>query len=127
SAGVIEAERSIGAFRKVAETHGAELRWGEQVTSWDSRDGVAVVRTDDRELRARRLVIAGGSWMGTLVPDLASFLEVWRILTLTVAPGQPVGMPPSLTAFAVDRDEGLTFCIPDADGNGVKMGVDAGA
>ena len=36
-------------------------------------------------------------------------------------------MPPSLGAFSVDRAEGLVFGIPDADGNGVKVGVDAGA
>jgi len=127
SAGILEAERSLGAFRDVAQSRGADLRWGVVVESWETRDGIAVIRTDGGELRARRLVIAAGSWMGTLVPELAPFLEVWRILTLTVSPGQPIGMPPSLGAFSVDRDEGLTFCLPDAAGNGVKMGVDAGA
>lgn len=126
SAGVLEAERALGVMRSLAVANGAELRWGTRVNGWETRDGGVLLSTGDGELRARRLVIAGGSWMADLVPEIAEFLEVWRILTLTVEPGQQVGMPPSLGAFSVDRDEGLMFCIPDADGNGVKVGVDAG-
>lgn len=127
SAGVLEASRALEALQRSGAAHGAELRWGVQAHGWEPvRDGV-VLRTDAGDLRARRLVIAGGSWMGALVPELAPLLEVWRILTLTVAPGQAIGMPPSLGAFSVDRPEGLAFGIPDADGNGVKLGVDAGA
>lgn len=126
SAGVLEASRALTALQQSATAHGAELRWGVRAEGWERiPDGVAL-RTDAGELRARRIVIAGGSWMGALVPDLAPLLEVWRILTLTVAPGQSIGMPPALGAFSVDRPEGLAFGIPDADGNGVKLGVDAG-
>ncbi|MGP6170066.1 FAD-dependent oxidoreductase [Microbacterium sp. A204] len=127
TAGVIEAERALRAFQNSASSHGADLRWGVRVDGWETDARSVVVRTDTGLLRARRLVIAGGSWMSTLVPELADLLEVWRILTLTVAPGQEVGVPPSLGAFSVDRDAGLTFGIPDVDGNGVKVGVDAGA
>jgi sarcosine oxidase len=59
------------------------------------------------------------------VPQLAPLLEVWRILTVTVPPGQVRGRPPGLGAFSVDAEGGLVFGIPDADGNGVKLGVDA--
>ncbi|SHK96964.1 sarcosine oxidase [Pseudonocardia thermophila] len=126
AAGVIEAERALGAFRAVAAEEGAQLRWGVQVHSWRAADGGVVVDTDDGVLRARRLVLAGGPWMSALVPELAPLLEVWRILTLTAAPGQEAGSPPLLGAFSVDRPEGLVFGIPDADANGVKIGVDAG-
>ncbi|WP_345801639.1 N-methyl-L-tryptophan oxidase [Microbacterium sp. AZCO] len=127
SAGVIEASRALTALQRSASAHGAELRWGVRAEGWESIQGGVLVRTDAGDLRARTLVIAGGSWMGALVPELAPLLEVWRILTLTVAAGQAVGQPPSLGAFSVDRSEGLVFGIPDADGNGVKLGVDAGA
>ncbi len=126
SAGVLEAERSLAALRRLAEGAGAELRDGERVLGWDSvADGVEV-RTDRGVVRARRLVVAGGAFAARLLTAVADLLEVWRILTVTVRAGQPAGLPPALGAFSVDRPEGLVFGIPDADGNGVKLGVDAG-
>lgn len=127
SAGVLEASRAVAVLQQSAAAHGADLRWGVQAVGWERAPDGVMLRTDAGDLRARRLVIAGGSWMGSLVPELAPLLEVWRILTATVTPGQLIGMPPSLGSFSVDRPEGLAFGIPDADGNGVKLGVDAGA
>ncbi|HEX7942248.1 MAG TPA: FAD-dependent oxidoreductase, partial [Gemmatimonadaceae bacterium] len=126
AAGVIEASDALTALHRSAEAHGADLRWGTRALEWQQVPTGVVLRTDAGEIRARRLVLAGGGWMGALVPDLAPLLEVWRILTLTVASGQALGAPPSLGAFSVDRPEGLVFGIPDAAGNGVKLGVDAG-
>lgn len=126
SAGVLEAERSLAALRRLAEGAGAELRDGERVLGWDSVAGGVDVRTDRGIVRARRLVVAGGAFAARLLPPVADLLEVWRILTVTVRAGQPAGLPPALGAFSVDRPEGLVFGIPDADGNGVKLGVDAG-
>ncbi|WP_162893136.1 N-methyl-L-tryptophan oxidase [Microbacterium halotolerans] len=126
SAGVIEAEQAMAAFHGVAAERGADVRWNTVVDGWDSTgDGVSV-RTDAGDLRARRLIVAGGSWMGGLVPELAPLLEVWRILTLTVPADQPIGEPPNLGAFSVDHPDGLVFGVPDAAGNGVKLGIDAG-
>lgn len=125
-AGVVEAERALRVLRDTATSGGADLRFGTQVLGWDTTaDGVAVT-TSTGVIRADRLIVTAGSWIDRLVPQVAGLFEVWRILTLTVRAGQPVGMPPSLGAFSVDRPEGLVFGIPDADGNGVKIGVDAG-
>ena len=126
AAGVLEAERALRALRRLAEAAGADLRDGERVLGWEPVSDGVEVRTDQGVVRAARLVVAGGSWAGRLLPQLANLLEVWRILTVTVRAGQPAGSPPSLGAFSVDRPEGLVFGIPDADGNGVKLGVDAG-
>lgn len=126
SAGVVEAERALVALREAAVDHGAELHYGGAVLGWESSAAGVAVETEAGTVHARRAVVAGGAWSARLLPGLAPLLEVWRILTLTVAPGQPVGRPPSLGAFSVDRPEGLVFGIPDADGNGVKIGVDVG-
>lgn len=126
SAGVLEASAAVEALQASAAGHGAELSFGERVDGWDADgDGVAV-QTADRQIRARRLVVAAGPWAGRALPTLAPLLEVWRILTLTVAAGQSVAMPPQLGAFSVDRPEGLVFGIPDAAANGFKLGIDAG-
>ena len=126
SAGVLEAERALTALRGLAEAAGATLRDNERVLGWDTGAEGVEVRTDRGVVRAARLVIAGGSWVGSLLPQLSDLLEVWRILTLTVRAGQSAGTPPALGAFSVERAEGLVCGIPDADGNGVKLGVDAG-
>jgi monomeric sarcosine oxidase len=126
AAGVIEAARALAALRGAATAHGAELRHGVHVRGWEPTATGVRVATDEGVLSATHLVIAAGSWSGALVPSLAPWLDVWRILTVTVPPGQRAGMPPSLGAFSVDRPEGLVFGLPDACGNGVKLGVDAG-
>ncbi|MEU6642555.1 N-methyl-L-tryptophan oxidase [Saccharomonospora sp. NPDC046836] len=125
-AGVIEASRALGALRRAAVTHGADLRHGIRVRGWESTTKGVRVTTDAGVLTAARLVVAVGSWAAAVLPSLAPLLDVWRILTLTVRAHQPAGLPPRLGAFSVDRPEGLVFGIPDADGNGVKLGVDAG-
>ncbi|WP_157987858.1 N-methyl-L-tryptophan oxidase [Jiangella endophytica] len=126
AAGVLEAAQAIAALRRAAVARGADLRHGVHVRGWEPAASGVRVATDDGVLTASRLVIAAGSWSGRLVPSLAPSLDVWRILTLTVAAGQPAGLPPNLGAFSVDRPEGLVFGLPDAGGHGVKIGVDAG-
>lgn len=125
SAGVIEAERAIAALQAEARAAGAQLRFDERMLGWDSTaEGVEVV-TESGSIRAERVVFTVGSWVAATFPSFADLIEIWRIITLTVAPGQPAGMPPSLGAVSIDRPEGLLFGIPDADGNGVKLGIDA--
>lgn len=126
AAGVLEASGAIRALRARALRHGAVLRHGARVAGWDTTAGGVNVSVDGDVIRASRLVIAGGPWMGRLVPVLSGLLEVWRILTVTAAPGQRLAAAPQLGAFSVDRPEGLVFGIPDVAGNGLKIGVDAG-
>ncbi|MFT4043705.1 MAG: N-methyl-L-tryptophan oxidase [Gordonia sp. (in: high G+C Gram-positive bacteria)] len=124
-AGVIEAADALTALRTTAVAHGAQLRFDERVLGWEPiTDGVRV-RTDRDVVYAGRLVVAAGAYAGDLLPALAPALQVWRILTLTLHPGQAVAEPPNLGAFSIDRPDGLVFGIPDAAGNGLKIGVDA--
>lgn len=125
-AGVLEASSALAALRASASRNGAQLRFSERVDGWSADGDGVVVKTASGTLRAHRLVVAGGPWMDALLPQFAPLLEVWRILTLTVAPGQRIAEPPQLGAFSVDRSEGLVFGIPDAAGNGFKLGIDAG-
>lgn len=125
-AGMLEAAAAIDALADSAATAGADLRYNVRVDGWETTAEGVVLSTSDGVISGARLVIAAGSWADRMVPALDGMLEVWRILTLTVAPGQAVGEPPSLGAFSIDRDDGLLFGLPDAAGNGVKIGVDAG-
>ncbi len=125
SAGVLEAATALKVANAGARAAGATLVFGESVLDWRQEGEVCIVRTDRREISCRKLVLTGGSWSGELVPELSHLFEVWRILTVTLAPGQKAGQ--ELGCFSVDRPEGLVFGIPDAAGNGFKAGIDAGA
>jgi glycine/D-amino acid oxidase-like deaminating enzyme len=125
-AGVLDAAGALAFAQSSAARAGAELRFGETVLDWAVDGGVVSVRTDAGTLRARRLVLAGGAWAAGLVPGGASFFEVWRIVTLTVRPGQAVAQPPALGCFSVDLPDGLVFGVPEAGGSGAKIGIDAG-
>jgi sarcosine oxidase len=125
AAGVIEAAAAVEFARAGAAAAGAELAFGEQMLSWNAATGHVDVVTGRRVIRAGRLVLAAGPWTGRALPRLAGLFEVWRIVAVTVRAGQDVAMPPRLGAFSVDRPGGLVFGIPDAAGNGFKVGVDA--
>jgi glycine/D-amino acid oxidase-like deaminating enzyme len=126
SAGVLDASAALTAARTGARAAGAELVFGERMLSWTATDdGVSVVTTH-RTIRAGRLVLAAGAWVGQVLPLLVGLFEVWRIVTVTLRAAQEVAMPPALGAFAVDRAEGLVFGLPDAVGHGFKAGIDTG-
>lgn len=124
-AGVIDAAAALTYARSAATDRAAELSFDEALVRWSQVDGGVRVVTSRRELVVGKLVLAAGAWAGKLVPELAGLFEVWRILTVTLRPGQPIAQPPRLGAFSVDRPEGLVFGIPDAYGEGFKLGVDA--
>ena len=69
-AGICYPERNIRAQASAARGLGAEIYPHTMVTDIEaSRDGV-VVRTPTVEFRAFQVVVAGGAWLGTLVPGL---------------------------------------------------------
>lgn len=77
-AGILFPEDCIEAHLSLAKTHGAALRYGEQVLSWQADgDGVRVV-TDQGEYRAGQALLTAGSWMASLVPELNLPLTIER-------------------------------------------------
>jgi sarcosine oxidase len=127
NAGVVEAARALAFAHAEATRLGAELRFGRTVLGWSAAgDDLVVVETDQGPLRARRLVLAVGAWVGTVVPELAAFFEVWRILTIAAKTGQPDVAAPALGTFSVNLPDGLVFGLPEVGGHGLKLGVDAG-
>src|SRR5213593_3659843 len=69
-AGWLAPELAIETHLRMAERHGATLRFDEPVQSWE-KDGDGVrVRTGRDVHRAQRLVITAGAWIADLVPAL---------------------------------------------------------
>mmetsp|Transcript_18999 Transcript_18999/g.48227 ORF Transcript_18999/g.48227 Transcript_18999/m.48227 type:complete len:460 (+) Transcript_18999:2973-4352(+) len=72
--GMLLPERIIEAHCSLAQVHGAELRFGQQVVSWralgSGPSGGVEVRTASGEVvRAAQMIVAAGPWMADLVPE----------------------------------------------------------
>jgi sarcosine oxidase len=124
-AGVLFPEECITALHARATRAGAEVQCGEAVVGWTaSGDGVRVF-TAGAEYRAAQIVLAGGAWMRTLVPELADVLKVVRQPIHWFEPSihpqyfTPTQCPVSLWEYAADR---FFYALPDF-GDGVKAGV----
>jgi sarcosine oxidase len=77
-AGWLAPEHAIETHLRMAERHGATLRFDEPVQSWE-KDGDGVrVRTGRHVYRGPHLVLTAGAWMSELLPSLASHLWVER-------------------------------------------------
>jgi monomeric sarcosine oxidase len=66
-AGVIDAERAMGAMRALAQAHGAQIHYGSPVLSVSASDSGAVVRTAGRSWHAPAVVVAAGAWLEPLL------------------------------------------------------------
>jgi sarcosine oxidase len=99
-AGYLEPETAVRAHLRLAERHGATLRFGERVTGWEADDGGVAVTTTVGRYHADRLVLAAGAWTAQLVPDLAIPLVVERQVLLWLDPQVPAGSP---DPFAIER------------------------
>lgn len=79
NAGVLFPEAAIAALLASARAHGAALRTGEPVVSWQEVGQGVEVRTARGTFSARHLVLASGAWLPELLPDLALPLAVERM------------------------------------------------
>lgn len=78
-AGLVRPEECVSAQLEMAARGGAELHFQERVLGWTANgDGVAVETAQGR-YTARKLVITAGPWIGDLVCELGSQLQVERV------------------------------------------------
>jgi len=121
--GFLRPERAITAALKLAGADGAVLRFNERVTAIEPDDGGVTIVSDTGRYRARKVVVAAGSYVAGLLSALAPYARPIK---------QVVGWYPSrdrlatelgrMPGFLVDEGEGGTwFGFPDL-GEGVKTG-----
>ncbi|MEO8633086.1 MAG: N-methyl-L-tryptophan oxidase, partial [Chloroflexota bacterium] len=120
-AGWLAPERAVDTHLRLAERHGAALRFEEPIERFEP-DGDGVRVTSARgTYRARRLVIAAGSWLPRLLPALAPHLWVERNVLFWF---EPLG---ELTAFArlpvyiVEDTDRMYYGFPYDPDSGLKM------
>ena len=106
TAGYLLPDRAIAAHQRLAERHGAELRFEERALSWTpDGDGVRV-RTDRGTYRSAKLVIAAGAWNARLLPWLAPVLEVKRVPLFWFEPVAEKSALAALPVYIVDSGLG---------------------
>ena len=121
--GFLRPELAITAALKLAGANGAVLHFNERVTAIGADDGGVTLVSDAGQYRAKKVIVAAGSYVAGLLPGLAGF---------AVPIKQVVGWYPAREAlatalgrmpgFLVDEGEaGSWFGFPDL-GEGVKTG-----
>jgi selenocysteine lyase/cysteine desulfurase/glycine/D-amino acid oxidase-like deaminating enzyme len=128
AAGVVDAAGAMEALRLAGAAAGVDRREATPALSWrEDADGV-VIETPAGRLHADRLVVCAGPWIGELVPELRTALEVIRIVNIHVGATDPALVSaPALGAFSVDvPDVGLLYGMPAIGGASLKVGLDHG-
>jgi sarcosine oxidase len=127
-AGILDPEACVAAHLQAAAANGASLRHDEPVLRWSADgDGVTVV-TAGAEHRARRVILAAGAWIRSLLPDLHLPLTVERQVQFWFSVRErpdafaPERCPVHLWELDGDR---YFYGFPDL-GHGVKLAMHHG-
>jgi sarcosine oxidase len=122
--GFLRPERCVAAALKRAGGHGAVLHFDEQVRSVESGDGGIIVISDAARYRADQVIIAAGSYVAGLVPELAGVVRPIRQVVGWFAPARDasarVGEMPVF--IGEDPDGWSFFGFPALGPLGVKVG-----
>lgn len=121
--GFLASEECILAHVRQAMAAGAELHWRERVLEWGAWEDGVWVRTDRGRYEAGRLVVCAGSWIGKLLPELASLAVPERQVLAWLQPSRPelfkLGAFP---VFNVQVKEGHYYGFPEWGIPGFKFG-----
>jgi sarcosine oxidase len=122
-AGWIDPERAVTACLRLATRGEADLHFDEPLLEWEpDGTGVAVV-TSRARYRARRLLLAAGPWMPSLLGVHGHGLSVERQVQHWFAPAD-AATARGLPVFIRQSPEGVFYALPPAAVDGtVKVAV----
>ena len=119
-AGWLAPERSIETHSRMAERHGATLRFDE-AARWE-RDGDGVrVMTGRGTYYAERLVLTAGAWMPELLPELAPHLWIERNVLFWFEPKDRVAEFAALPVWILEDTDRMYYGFPYANEHGFKL------
>ena len=100
-AGLVHPEECVAAQREVALRHGAEVRFGEAILSWESKPDGIHITTEKSCVIAQRLIVCAGPWIPQYFPLLKSLAKVFRQILFWFEPeGDPaLFMPERLPIY----------------------------
>lgn len=116
--GFVVPENGIQAHHQMARKYGVEFRFGARVLGIEADDDGGVVRLEDGEIRASRIVVTAGAWVNQLLPDLAS-----RVVLTPQRKHIVWFRPRDAAAFTVERMPVWIIDDGNACGDGLYYGV----
>ncbi|WP_028745856.1 N-methyl-L-tryptophan oxidase [Rhizobium mesoamericanum] len=122
--GYLRPEVAVMGYLKLAAQDGAVLHFGERVTVIETSDGGVKIRTADGQYRAKKVVVATGSWIAELVPQLQAHAVPIRQVVAWYQPRDGFATEPQrMPCFLRDEGaEGSYFGFPAIGVDGVKVG-----
>jgi sarcosine oxidase len=120
--GVLDPERAIRAHLQLAESCGAEMRFGVAMESWHATDkGFELRLSDGTQISASKFVLALGAWFRETLESLGVHIRVQRNIQAWFRPETHAYDAPGFPGFLVNR-QGLPaplYGFPDF-GDGIK-------
>jgi sarcosine oxidase len=120
-AGWLAPERTIETHLRLAEQHGATLRFDEPIERWESTNDGVRVWTATGTFDAKHLVIAAGAWMSQLAPELAPELSVERSVLFWFEPTAERDAFARLPIYIIQDTDRIFYGFPYVAGQGVKV------
>ena len=120
--GVLNPERAVGAHLKIAESNGAETRFGVTMESWQANDrGFEIFLSDGTRIAAGKLVLSLGPWFQETLEVLGVHVRVQRNIQAWFSPATHAYDAPGFPPFLVDREDlpAPLYGFPDF-GDGIK-------
>ena len=121
-AGVLAPELAVSAMLDQARRAGANLHLSERVRDWSAESAYVDVRTERRHVRARRLVLAAGSWLASILGAFTLPLTVERVVQYWYpTTGDDRFAPARFPIFLLEAPDGrVLYGLPD-QGRGLKL------
>ncbi|EPE94887.1 N-methyl-L-tryptophan oxidase [Rhizobium grahamii] len=122
--GYLKPEAAVMGYLKLAAQDGAVLHFGERVIAIEPDDAGVTIRSADGYYRVTKVVVATGSWIAELVPELRTQATPIRQVVAWYQPQDgTVTKPQGMPCFLRDEGaEGSYFGFPAIGVDGVKVG-----
>jgi len=127
NAGFLKVEECVQTHLDLARQFGCKLMHNCKVHQWKAGPKGVKVVTDQGSEQAAHLLVAGGPWTQTLIPELANNLKVLRKHLYWFQPGrsgfeETDGFP----CFFHETPNGFFYGFPSLNGSGVKVARHSG-
>ena len=127
NAGFLKVEACVQTHLDLAANYGGELMHNCRVHEWKTGPQSIAVTTDQGTQWAAHLVVAGGPWTQTLIPELATHLKELRKHLYWFQPArsgfeETDGFP----CFFHETGNGFFYGFPSLNGSGVKVARHSG-